>query len=136
MENKIKAGCIFINVSDKTVAIVHREKQNDYSFPKGRLEENEPIKECAIRETEEETKRKCILIEDEPIFIEKYISPNNENVSLYYFLAKDGGESNNNSEDTHPTIWLPFDEVYDILSNDSLKDVWINVKDKVKKYLL
>lgn len=131
MEKKIKAGSIFINLEDKTVAIIYREKQKDFSFPKGRMEEGESIRDCAVRETEEETKRKCIILEEDPIFIEHYISPSNEEVDLYYYLAKDGGDSDNTCEDTHETFWIPFDEVYDKLSYDSLKDVWNNVKDKV-----
>lgn len=129
-----KGGTIFINLDDKTVALVYRENKKDYSFPKGRMEGNETIKECAIRETEEETLRKCVLLEEEPIYIERYISPSNEDVSLYYYLAKDGGKSNNICDDTHPTYWLPFEEVYDKLSYDSLKIVWANVKEKVKEY--
>ena len=134
MEKKIKAGSIFINLEDKTVAIIYREKQKDFSFPKGRMEEGESIRDCAVRETEEETKRKCIILEEDPIFIEHYISPSNEEVDLYYYLAKDGGDSDNTCEDTHETFWIPFDEVYDKLSYDSLKDVWNNVKDKVFEY--
>lgn len=134
MKKMIKAGTILINRNNKTIALVYREKQQDFSFPKGRIEEEESIKECAIRETEEETKRKCIILEEEPVFIEKYISPSNEDVSLYYFLAEDAGKSNNTSDDTHPTYWFYYDEVRDKLSHDSLKDVWNNVKDKVSEY--
>lgn len=134
MKKMIKAGTILINKNNKTIALVYREKQKDFSFPKGRIEEGESIKECAIRETEEETKRKCIILEEEPVFIEKYISPSNEDVSLYYFLAEDGGKSNNSSDDTHPTYWFYHDEVRDKLSHNSLKDVWDNVKDKVSEY--
>ena len=135
MKTKIKAGSIFLNLEDKTIAIVYREKQKDYSFPKGGMETGETIKECAIRETEEETKRKCILLEEEPIYVEKYVTPSNDNVVLYYYIAKDGGKSYNTSEDTHLTLWIPFDEVYDKLSYDSLKNVWNNIKGKVSSYL-
>jgi len=131
MKKMIKAGTILIDIKNKSIAIIYREKQKDYFFPKGRIEGSETIMECAIRETEEETKRKCIILEDKPIFIEKYIPPSNEDVSLYYYLARDGGKSNNTSEDTHDTFWIPFDEVSNKLTYDSLKKVWSGVKDKV-----
>ena len=114
-----KAGCILCN---------------DYSFPKGHLEGNETLIECAIRETAEETKRDCELLENEPIYIEHYITPGNENVELYFYLAKDIGESKNDSFDTHPTFWIPFEEVRDKLTYPILKEIWDSIKDKVKKY--
>ncbi len=130
-----KAGCVLIDTNNKTVAIVYRSKQKDYSFPKGHLEKNESFKECAIRETAEETKRDCVLLEDEPIYIEDYVTPGGEDVRMYYYLAKDTGPSDNDSLDTHDFYWIPFDEVGDILSYDGLKKVWNSIKDKVKSYL-
>ena len=129
-----KAGCIVLDVNNKTIALVYREKQNDYSFPKGHLEENESLEECAIRETAEETKRDSVLLEKEPIYIEEYVTPSGEDVQMYYYLAKDMGPSANTSDDTHPTFWIAFEEVHDTLSYPSLKTTWTNVKDKVESY--
>ena len=130
----LKAGCILINVKDKTIALVYRKKQNDYSFPKGHLEQGESLIDCAIRETAEETKRNCVILEDNPIYVEEYVTPNGENVRLYYYLSKDIGPSNNNSEDTHDTYWIPYDKVEEFLSYDSLKEVWNAIKAKVNNY--
>ena len=130
-----KAGCILIRPKEKTVALVYREKQNDYSFPKGHLEENETLEECAIRETAEETKRDCIFLEKDPIYIDHYVTPKGENIELYYYLSQDIGPSDNDSEDTHPTFWIPFQEVQNKLSYPSLQGTWNHVKEKVQKYL-
>lgn len=129
-----KAGCIVLDVNNKTIALVYREKQNDYSFPKGHLEENESLEECAIRETAEETKRDVILLEKDPIYIEHYETPSGENVEMCYYLAKDIGPSNNTSTDTHSTLWISFNEVYNKLTYLSLKTTWTNVKDRVESY--
>ena len=134
MNKVLKAGCIIINLREKTTALVFREKQQDYSFPKGHMEENETLVECALRETAEETKRDGKLLEEEPIYIEEYVTPSGEDVRMYYFLAEDIGPSDNDCEDTHPIFWIPFEEVYDKLSYPSLKKVWNAVKEKAESY--
>ena len=130
-----KAGCILLNLETKKVALVYREQYNDYTFPKGHLEENETLEECALRETAEETKRDALLLEKEPIYIEHYETPENEKVEVVYYLAKDIGKSGNTSEETHPTFWYSPDEVYEKLSYEGLKKIWNNVTDKIKNYM-
>ena len=130
-----KAGCVLLSKDTKRIGLIYRSGRRDYSFPKGHLEENESLEECAIRETAEETKRDVVLLEKDSIYIEHYETPSGENVEMYYYLAKDIGPSNNTSTDTHPTLWIPFKEVYDKLTYPSLKTVWTSVKDKVETYL-
>ena len=128
-----KAGCILIDKETKKIGLVYREKQNDYSFPKGHKEENETLIECAIREVEEETKRKVILYSDNYIAKEHYYDSNNDEVDMYYYIAIDNGKSDNKSSDTHDLIWISFEDVEDKLSYDSLKEIWNNIKPLVLK---
>lgn len=128
-----KAGTILINFDTNKVALIYRENENDFSFPKGHLEANETLLECAIRETEEEIKRKCIILDNNPIDIQHYKNLK-ENCEVYYYLAKDGGISNNNSLDTHELLWIDLDEVYDKLSYDNLKKLWLKAKIELEKY--
>ena len=134
MKKVKKAGCILINRKDNTIALVYRKKYNDYSFPKGHLEEGETIEECALRETAEETKHVARFLEKDPIHISKYITPNGEDVELFYFIAEDSGPSDNASTDTHPTFWVAIDKVEGMLTYDRGKVAWRSIKEKVKKY--
>ena len=40
---------------------MHRPKYDDWSFPKGKLEDGETWEEAAVREVEEETSLRCEL---------------------------------------------------------------------------
>jgi 8-oxo-dGTP diphosphatase len=50
-----------IVVEDGRVLLVHRPKYDDWSLPKGKLEEGESWEEAALREVEEETGVECEL---------------------------------------------------------------------------
>lgn len=130
-----KAGTILINKKNKMIGLIYREKQKDYSFPKGHLEANESLTDCAIRETEEETKRSCKLVSNIPIAKEHYVDSKNDEVDMYYYMAIDTGLSDNGSYDTHNLIWTPFDKVDETLSYESLRKIWKTIKDEVSKEL-
>jgi len=46
------------------VAVVHRPRYDDWSLPKGKLEEGESFEQGALREVEEETGLRCELGEE------------------------------------------------------------------------
>jgi 8-oxo-dGTP diphosphatase len=57
------AGGVVWRVTDHgtEVAIVHRPKYDDWTFPKGKLESGESDEEAARREVHEETGLECVL---------------------------------------------------------------------------
>jgi len=131
----LKAGCYLIDIKNKNVALIYRIKQNDYTFPKGHLEPNETLEDCALRETAEETKRDGEIIKSIPPIIERYTTPSNEKCVCYMYVAKDIGPSDNNSEDTHDLIWTHINEVENKLSYQSLKDSWMQILQKILNLL-
>ena len=48
-----------IVLRDGALLVVHRPKYDDWSFPKGKLEDGETWEEGAVREVEEETGLRC-----------------------------------------------------------------------------
>ena len=44
--------------------LVHRPRYDDWSFPKGKLDQGETMQQCAFREVFEETGLRCDLLEE------------------------------------------------------------------------
>lgn len=127
-----KAGCILMNTNTKKIALVYRDKE--YSFPKGHLEEGETLKECAIRETREETGHDCRLISNEEIVIIYYSTPSGEEVENHMYLAIDEGETKEiiDEKDKEICVWKKIEEIEETLSYQNLKDAWKEIKIIVK----
>ena len=83
--------------------------------------------EYIVSEISEETKRYCILLEKDPIFLENYSTLRGRECEVYYYLFKGIVHSNNDSLETHYTYWIKFVEVL-------LKDICDKACIKIKEY--
>ena len=57
-----RAGGIVVAGDLPLIALVHRPKRDDWTFPKGRIEPGEHPESCARREVHEETGLRCDLL--------------------------------------------------------------------------
>lgn len=132
-----KAGTILLNLENKQIGIVYRKDRNDYSFPKGHLENNENLLECAVRETEEETLRANHLLINKEIDILKYTTSLNENVEVYMYISVDDGPTNKNIpiKDQEILQWTNLANVENLLSYDNLKEFWMEIKETINDIL-
>jgi 8-oxo-dGTP diphosphatase len=90
------------------VALVHRPKYDDWSFPKGKLDPGESWEEAALREVEEEIGLRCRLGHELPPAA--YTDPKGRAKVVRYWLMEplDGEFAANDEVDE--MRWLPADQ--------------------------
>lgn len=130
-----KAGTVLVNLKNRKVGLVYRTRQQDYSFPKGHVENGETAEECALRETEEETGRKAKIIFQLPNLT--YQSKSEGEIIVYMFFAEDLGSSETEFDESlkENLVWVDFEKVNDTLTYNNLKDFWQNNLKKIEKFL-
>jgi len=87
------------------VAVVHRPSpRNDWSLPKGKVEPDETLESCALREVEEETGFRCRLLE--VVGTTEYVDRRGRPKEVTYWLMEvvDGSFSPN--EEVDDLRWL------------------------------
>lgn len=132
-----KAGTILLNLKTKQIGLVYRNYENDFSFPKGHVENGETLQQCAIRETEEETLRANHLLLNDEIYTLKYITPSGEDVENHIYISIDDGPTTKNIclDDQENLKWMYPRDVGNVLSYDNLKELWHTVKSPIESIL-
>jgi 8-oxo-dGTP diphosphatase len=96
------------------VAVVHRPRYDDWSFPKGKLDAGESWEDAALREVEEEIGLRCTLGEELPQ-VEYQDRKGRDKVVRYWLMDVEGGEFAPNDE-VDEVRWLPADEAAELLT--------------------
>ena len=116
------SGCIIFN---NNKVLVVKQINGDYGFPKGHIEDNETLEECAIRETFEEVGLR-VKVDPNLKFSISYFVHNNVPKKATYFVSFliDTDNIVIQEEEIEEAMWVNIDDVYNILSFDNLKKLW------------
>jgi 8-oxo-dGTP diphosphatase len=112
------AGGVIVRPVDEggpLVCVVHRPHRQDWSLPKGKLDEGETFEEAALREVVEETGLVCTLGEE--LASTEYTDQKGRPKVVRYWrmeVAQDPGFTPNDEVDE--LRWLPVGEAVDLLS--------------------
>jgi 8-oxo-dGTP diphosphatase len=104
-------------VRDGLLAVVHRPKYDDWSLPKGHLEEGESWEDAALREVEEELGIRARTVRAlEPV---RYRTPKGRDKEVRYWLMEPvSGEFTPNDE-VDEVRWVAPDEAGAVLSYEA-----------------
>ena len=110
----IQAAGGFVYTSTRKALFIFR--RGKWDLPKGKLDDNESLKDCALREVKEETGIKKIKIE-QPIIITYHTYHQQKEFILkeshwYLMKAKEEEETKpQTTEDIEKCDWVPFSEI-------------------------
>jgi 8-oxo-dGTP diphosphatase len=108
-------------VRDGLVALVHRPRYDDWTLPKGKLDNGESFEEAALREVEEETGLRARLVRELPPV--NYEVRGRPKVVRYWLMdvESDGGFVANDEVDE--VRWVEPAEARALLTYDRDRDV-------------
>ena len=96
------------------LVVVHRPEQQDWSFPKGKLEVGETLDAAALREVWEETGMTCELLR----FIghTEYVDRKGRQKTVAYWIMAATGGTFSPNEEVDELRWLDLDDASRLLS--------------------
>jgi len=94
-----------------SVLLIHRERYNDWTFPKGKREPREHVLATAVREVQEETGRRVVL--GRPLGQIRYASSGYPKVVDYWAATEAGGPGGSGSgftpnDEVNKIEWVPL----------------------------
>jgi 8-oxo-dGTP diphosphatase len=102
-----------IVLRDGCVLLIHRPRYDDWTLPKGKLEDGESWEEAAVREVEEETGLRCELGEE--VGRTRYVDSHGRNKEARYFRMSCDAEATTTKE-VDEVRWVPLAEAPKLLS--------------------
>ncbi|MDQ6927493.1 MAG: NUDIX hydrolase [Actinomycetota bacterium] len=98
------------------VLLVHRPKYDDWTIPKGKLEEGETDLEAAVREVEEETGSRCDVGRELPSV--SYDDRNGHHKTVRYWEMRPSGGQFAPTSEVDEAQWVPLSRASRLLTYD------------------
>lgn len=109
------ALCWRIHRGQLEVLLIHRPRYDDWSFPKGKLDDGETLPECAVREVREEVNIKIRL--GVPLPVTPY-QVKKKSKEVWYWAAEVTDEKPRpDGKETDEVRWVTPTAAYDMLTN-------------------
>ena len=96
------------------LTVVHRPRYDDWSWPKGKLDEDESFEEAALREVEEETGLVCRLVR--PYGWTTYLDRKGREKIVRYWLMERTDGTFRPSAEVDELRWLTVEEALRVLT--------------------
>jgi 8-oxo-dGTP diphosphatase len=108
-------------VRDGLVALVHRPRYDDWTLPKGKLDNGESFEEAALREVEEETGLHARLVRELPSV--NYEVRGRPKVVRYWLMEVESDEGFVANDEVDEVRWVKPAEARALLTYDRDRDV-------------
>ena len=108
-------------VRDGRVAVVHRPRYDDWSLPKGKLDEAETFEQAALREVEEETGLRCELVRELPSV--EYEVRGRPKLVRYWLMTVDSDPGFSPNDEVDELRWPSAADAAELLTYERDKEV-------------
>jgi 8-oxo-dGTP diphosphatase len=118
-ESSEAAGGVIVR--DGLVAVVHRPRYDDWSLPKGKLDPGESFEQAALREVEEETGLRALLVRELPSV--EYEVRGRPKLVRYWLMEVESDPGFEPNSEVDELRWLSPADAVELLTYDRDKAV-------------